>query len=105
MALEFAAPLTTGPRGVWRVNASWAAQAYGSRTADPVAMYLADVCTIPVNIAGLPAVNVPGGEYDDGTPFSVIFVGPLWSEAKLLALAYDYEQATQHRVIPQLTAQ
>lgn len=36
VSLEFAAPLTTGPRGVWRVNASWAAQAYGPRTADPM---------------------------------------------------------------------
>jgi amidase/aspartyl-tRNA(Asn)/glutamyl-tRNA(Gln) amidotransferase subunit A len=58
-----------------------------------------------VNIAGLPAVTVPGGAYANGAPFSLIFVGPLWSEATLLALAYDYEQATHHRVIPQLTTQ
>ena len=80
------------------------------QTTDPIPAlasgdFISETTVSSVNIAGLPAVNVPGGEYDDGTPFSVIFVGPLWSEAKLLALAYDYEQATQHRVIPQLTAQ
>ncbi len=50
-----------------------------------------------INIAGLPGVTVPAGEYASGAPFNLIFVGPLWSEADLLALAYDYEQATRHR--------
>jgi Asp-tRNA(Asn)/Glu-tRNA(Gln) amidotransferase A subunit family amidase len=57
-----------------------------------------------VNLAGLPAVVVPGGRYPDGAPFSLVFVGPLWSEAKLLAYAYDYEQATHHRVTAELEA-
>ncbi|HZP66571.1 MAG TPA: amidase [Rudaea sp.] len=56
-----------------------------------------------IDIAGLPVVTVPGGQYANGAPFSLIFVGPQWSEATLLAFAYDYEQATHHRIIPRLT--
>jgi len=53
-----------------------------------------------INIAGLPGVTVPAGYYASGSPFTLIFVGDLWSEAALLAMAYDYEQATQHRKAP-----
>lgn len=66
---------------------------------------ISETTVAAIDIAGLPAVTVPGGEYANGAPFSLIFVGPLWSEAMLLALAYDYEQATHHRIIPQLTTQ
>ncbi|SIQ89859.1 MULTISPECIES: amidase [Acidiphilium] len=59
------------------------------------------VCEI--NIAGLPGVTVPAGAYPSGAPFNLIFVGPLWSEADLLALAYDYETATHHRSTPILS--
>lgn len=55
-----------------------------------------------INIVGLPGVTVSGGYYDDGSPFGVIFVGKLWSEAELLGFAFDYEQATLHRVTPTL---
>jgi len=55
-----------------------------------------------INIAGLPGVTVPAGYYASGSPFNLIFVGHLWSEATLLAMAYDYEQATQHRKAPHL---
>jgi Asp-tRNA(Asn)/Glu-tRNA(Gln) amidotransferase A subunit family amidase len=55
-----------------------------------------------INIAGLPAVNVPAGYYASGAPFSLIFVGELWSEAALLAYAYAYECASPHRRSPQL---
>ncbi|WP_234024079.1 amidase [Sorangium cellulosum] len=51
-----------------------------------------------INIAGLPGVVVPAGQYSNGAPFALIFVGPRWSEPALLAFAYDYEQATQHRI-------
>lgn len=51
-----------------------------------------------INIAGLPGVVVPAGAYGSGAPFSLIFVGPLWSEARLLGYAYDYERATRHRI-------
>ena len=49
-----------------------------------------------INIAGLPGVVVPAGAYEGGAPFCLIFIGRAWSEARLLALAYDYEQATWH---------
>lgn len=57
-----------------------------------------------INIAGLPGVVMPAGRYASGAPFCLIFVGPLWSEADLLALAYDYEQATGYRQAPILSA-
>ena len=57
-----------------------------------------------INIAGLPGVVVPAGAYEGGAPFCLIFIGRAWSEAKLLSLAYDYEQATRHWRAPRLTA-
>jgi hypothetical protein len=50
-----------------------------------------------VNILGIPGIIVPGGFYEDGTPFGVIFMGERWDEADLLGLAFDYEQATLNR--------
>ena len=55
-----------------------------------------------INIAGLPGVTVPAGFYASGAPFNLIFVGPMWSEADLLALAFAYETATHHRCAPTL---
>jgi len=59
------------------------------------------VCEI--NIAGLPGVTVPAGYHPSGAPFGLIIVGPMWSEALVLSLAYDYECATRHRRIPTLS--
>ncbi len=55
-----------------------------------------------INIAGLPGVTVPAGQFANGSPFALIFVGRMWSEAELLAFAYDYEQATKLRIVPEL---
>ena len=55
-----------------------------------------------INIAGLPAVTVPAGYYASGAPFGLVFVGPMWSEASLLALAYDYECSSRYRRPPTL---
>jgi aspartyl-tRNA(Asn)/glutamyl-tRNA(Gln) amidotransferase subunit A len=55
-----------------------------------------------INIAGLPGVTVPAGYYQSGAPFGIIIVGPLWSEADLLAIAYAYEQRTRHRLAPEV---
>jgi aspartyl-tRNA(Asn)/glutamyl-tRNA(Gln) amidotransferase subunit A len=57
-----------------------------------------------INIAGLPGVTVPAGYYGSGAPFGLIFVGRMWSEADLLAYAYAYECATNHRRAPDLSA-
>jgi Asp-tRNA(Asn)/Glu-tRNA(Gln) amidotransferase A subunit family amidase len=64
-----------------------------------------DTTVAEINIAGLPAVVVPAGAYDSGAPFALIIVGQLWSDADLLGYAQAYEEATHHRIIPQLEAQ
>jgi Asp-tRNA(Asn)/Glu-tRNA(Gln) amidotransferase A subunit family amidase len=76
---------------------------YPQGTAEIGKLYGGDVSSTTVseiNIAGLPAVIVPAGAYADGKPFSLVFVGRQWSEAKLLSYAYDYEQAAPGRVVP-----
>ena len=72
----------------------------GEKTADPLQMYLIDVCTLPINIAGLPAMSVPCG-FSDGLPVGMQLIGPHLSEERLLNVAYAYEQATEwHRARP-----
>ncbi len=65
----------------------------GARMDDPVAMYLSDACTLPVNMAGLPGVSVPCG-LSDGLPVGLQLIGAAWSEAELLGLARGYEAIT-----------
>lgn len=60
--------------------------------ADPIAMYLSDVFTLPSALAGLPAISIPGGEVD-GLPFGLELITPRLSEAKLLRAAHALEQA------------
>ncbi|MDX6554218.1 MAG: aspartyl-tRNA(Asn)/glutamyl-tRNA(Gln) amidotransferase subunit [Miltoncostaeaceae bacterium] len=64
----------------------------GDRTADPLSMYLADVCTIPVSLAGLPSLSIPCG-LSDGMPVGLQLAGPAFSENRLLAAAHALEQA------------
>ena len=67
---------------------------HGDRTDDPVRMYSIDVCTLPVNIAGLPAVSVPCG-LSDGLPVGLQILGPHFSEGNILNIAYSYERNTE----------
>jgi aspartyl-tRNA(Asn)/glutamyl-tRNA(Gln) amidotransferase subunit A len=67
----------------------------GAKTADPLAMYLSDADTLPVNIAGLPAVSVPCG-FSDGLPVGLQIVGKAFDESRLLRAAYAFEQSTSH---------
>jgi aspartyl-tRNA(Asn)/glutamyl-tRNA(Gln) amidotransferase subunit A len=60
---------------------------------DPVAMYLSDACTLPVNMAGLPGVSIPCG-LSDGLPVGLQLIGPAWSELPLFRLARGYEAIT-----------
>jgi len=64
----------------------------GDRTADPYAMYLADVCTIPVSLAGLPAISIPCG-LSDGLPVGLQLAGPAFSENRLFDAAHALEKA------------
>ena len=65
----------------------------GEKANDPVAMYLIDVCTLPVNIAGLPGLSVPCG-FSEGLPVGMQLIGPHFSEETLLRTAHAYETAT-----------
>jgi aspartyl-tRNA(Asn)/glutamyl-tRNA(Gln) amidotransferase subunit A len=66
---------------------------FGARMADPVAMYLSDACTLPVNMAGLPGVSIPAG-LSDGLPVGLQLIGAPWSEPELLTLARGHEAIT-----------
>ncbi len=65
----------------------------GEKLDDPVQMYLSDVCTLPINIAGVPAVSIPAG-FDNGLPIGMQFIGKPFGEEAILKTAYAYEQAT-----------
>jgi len=65
----------------------------GAKTGDPLTMYLSDVCTIPSNLAGHPAISVPYGTGDDGLPVGVQVLGPALSEGTILKVAAVVEAA------------
>lgn len=74
----------------------------GEKVDDPLQMYLSDVCTMPVNIAGIPGISVPAG-FVDGLPVGLQILGKPLSEETLFRVAYAYEQATEWRhVKPQV---
>src|SRR5918995_1204044 len=64
----------------------------GARTDDPYQMYLADVFTIPANMAGIPGIAVPCG-FSDGLPVSLQILGPPFAEATILRVAHAYERS------------
>ena len=66
--------------------------AFGAKTADPMTMYINDVCTIPSNLSGDPAISVPCGVGDDGLPVGVQLLGPALSEALLFRCAAVIEK-------------
>ena len=69
------------------------ALAAGAHADDPLAMYLADLLTIPANLAGLPAINVPCGFDSAGLPIGVQLIGNVLEEPLLLQVAHQYEQS------------
>jgi len=74
----------------------------GEKLEDPMQMYLSDVCTLPINIAGIPAISIPAG-FDDKLPIGMQIMGKPFSEEMLLRIAFAYEQATDwHRRKPEL---
>ncbi len=73
----------------------------GEKSDDPVAMYLSDIYTISVNLAGLPGMSIPAGFDSAGLPVGLQLIGKYFDEARLLSVAHRYQQATDwHKRIP-----
>jgi len=70
----------------------------GEKTADPLSMYLSDLMTIPVNLAGLPALSIPCGFDEQGLPIGMQLIGKVLGESRLLEVAHAYEQATSWHI-------
>jgi aspartyl-tRNA(Asn)/glutamyl-tRNA(Gln) amidotransferase subunit A len=66
--------------------------AFGEKVDDPLSMYLTDILTIPVNLAGLPALSVPCGFTKNGLPIGLQIIAKPFAEETLLRVAWHYEQ-------------
>lgn len=83
-----------------------AAFGFGEKTDDPIAMYVNDLLTIPMNLAGVPAMSIPGGFTKDGLPVGIHLVAPRFDEETLYQAGYAFEQATDfHNQIPTIGGQ
>jgi aspartyl-tRNA(Asn)/glutamyl-tRNA(Gln) amidotransferase subunit A len=75
----------------------------GDKTADPLSMYLVDLMTIPVNLAGLPGMSIPCGFDSQGMPIGLQIIGNVLREDQVLQVGHAYEQATEwHKRSPKL---
>jgi aspartyl-tRNA(Asn)/glutamyl-tRNA(Gln) amidotransferase subunit A len=75
----------------------------GEKSADPLTMYLSDIYTIGVNLAGLPGISVPAGFSEAGLPIGLQLIGQPYAEADLLAIAHAYDSAHDwHQRLPEL---
>ena len=69
----------------------------GSKSKNPLEMYLADICTVSINIAGVPAISIPCGVDREGMPVGMQLIGNRFSEEKILNAAYAFEQEIKFR--------
>lgn len=69
----------------------------GTKSSNPLEMYLADICTVSVNIAGLPGISIPCGLDSNNMPIGMQLIGPRFGEETILNAAYTYEQAIKFR--------
>ena len=69
----------------------------GERVSNPLEMYMSDICTVPVNIAGLPAISIPCGFDSKGLPIGLQIIGKAFDEQTILRVAYTYEQNSGYR--------
>ena len=69
----------------------------GTKSNNPLEMYLADICTVPVNIAGLPGISLPCGVDKNGMPIGMQLIGNRFEEEKILNAAYTFEQKIKFR--------
>ena len=77
----------------------------GEKTSDPIQMYLSDIFTISVNLAGLPGLSIPAGFGEGGLPVGLQLIGDYFSEARLLNVAHRYQQVTDwHARVPALAS-
>jgi len=77
---------------------------FGEKSADPIAMYLSDIYTIAVNLAGLPGMSIPVG-FSQGLPVGMQIIGNYFSESRLLNVAHRYQQVSDwHMQAPQAFA-
>ncbi|WP_202080925.1 Asp-tRNA(Asn)/Glu-tRNA(Gln) amidotransferase subunit GatA [Caldalkalibacillus salinus] len=75
----------------------------GEKVDDPLTMYVEDILTIPVNLAGVPAMSVPCGFSQEGLPVGLQIIGKAFDESTVLRVAHAYEQHTDHhRAVPAL---
>jgi aspartyl-tRNA(Asn)/glutamyl-tRNA(Gln) amidotransferase subunit A len=79
---------------------------FGEKAADPVAMYMADLYTVPGSLAGVPSMSIPcgfgAGPINSGRPVGLQLIANYFDEARMLGVAHAYQQATDwHRRIPQ----
>jgi len=72
---------------------------FGEKSSDPLKMYLSDICTVPVNIAGLPAVSVPVG-FSDNLPVGLQIIGNYFKEGEIISLAHGIEKALNLNLRP-----
>ncbi|MDH4121389.1 MAG: Asp-tRNA(Asn)/Glu-tRNA(Gln) amidotransferase subunit GatA [Deltaproteobacteria bacterium] len=70
----------------------------GERLSDPLQMYLVDSYTLPVNLAGLPGMSIPGGFTKGGLPLGLQFIAPAFQEEKLLQAAHGFQQVTDYHL-------
>lgn len=68
----------------------------GEKTSDPLTMYLEDILTIPVNLAGVPGISVPCGFSDNGLPIGLQIIGKHFDESTVYRVAHTFEQATNY---------
>jgi len=76
---------------------------FGEKTENPLEMYLSDLCTIPANLAGLPAISIPTGLSDDNMPLSIQLMGKPCSDYSLLDLAESIEDMVSFNHLPKIT--
>jgi aspartyl-tRNA(Asn)/glutamyl-tRNA(Gln) amidotransferase subunit A len=74
----------------------------GSKTSDPLEMYLMDICTITSNLAGVPAMSLPCGFDNQGMPIGLQIIAPILGEEKMIQAAYSFEQANDFNKIAKI---